>query len=278
MHTILIPTDFSPIAKNAASYAVSLAKQLGIKKIILYNAYQQPIANDANIAPLELIDFNVLRETSSTGLDNFKKIVESFGTDGIDINTVSEYNLLTDGINSICRQLEVDLIIMGVTGGGKFDETLIGGNAVNVAKHSIQPVIIAPPGTSFTPIRTVVFACDFKKVIETTPIEPIKKLLNETKAKLLVLNIDHNHKHFSAELPFEGLLLDNLLDGYNPEYHFVDSANFVDAVNTFAAEKEADLVITIPKKHNFFEKLFVESHTKQLAFHSHVPLMVIHEQ
>jgi len=277
MQTILVPTDFSLVAKNAASYAVSLAKQLGIKKIILYNAYQQPIATDANMVPMELIDFNTLKDTSAIGLSRFKKEVESFGTDGIELETISEYDILADGINATCRKYKVDLIVMGVTGGGKFDETLIGSNAVNVAKQATQPVIIAPPGTKFTPINKVVFACDFKDVVESTPVEAIKHLLNETKAKLLVLNIDHNHKHFSAELPFEGLMLDNLLDGYDPEYHFVDSPNFVDAVNSFADENEADLVITIPKKHNFFEKLFTESHTKQLAFHSHVPLMVIHE-
>jgi nucleotide-binding universal stress UspA family protein len=277
MHTILVPTDFSSIAKNAASYAVSLAKQLGIKKIILYNAYQQPIATDANIVPVELVDFNLLKDTSSIGMKNFKKVVEGFGTEGIVIETVSEYAILPDGINAVCREHKVDLIVMGVTGGGKLDETLIGSNAVNVARHATQPVIIAPPGTSFTPIRKIVFACDFKKVVETTPVGAIKLLLDATKAKLYVVNIDHNHKNFSAELPFEGLLLDNLLDGYNPEYHFVDSPNFLDAINGFAAEKEADLIITIPKKHNFFEKLFNESHTKQLAFHGHVPLMVIHD-
>jgi hypothetical protein len=166
---------------------------------------------------------------------------------------------------------------MGVTGGSKFDETLIGSNAVNVARHAVQPVIVVPPGATFTPIKKVVFACDFKKVVETTPVQAIKNILNETKAKLFVVNIDHDNKHFSVDLPFEGLMLDNLLDGYDPEYHFIDSTDFVEAINTFAEENKADLIITIPKKHNFFEKLFKESHTKQLAFHARVPLMVIHD-
>jgi nucleotide-binding universal stress UspA family protein len=277
MHTILVPTDFSLVAKNAAAYAVNLAKQLGSKKIILYNAYQQPIIADANMVPVELVDINLIKDTSTIGLNSFKREVESLGTEGIDIETIGEYDILMDGINAVCREHNVDIIVMGVTGGGKFDETLIGSNAVNVAKQATVPVIIAPPGTKFTTINKVVFACDFKDVVETTPVGAIKHLLNETKAKLLVLNIDHNHKHFSQELPFEGLMLDNLLDGYDPEYHFVDSPNFVEAVNSFAEDNEADLVITIPKKHNFFEKIFTESHTKQLAFHSHVPLMVIHE-
>jgi hypothetical protein len=38
-----------------------------------------------------------------------------------------------------------------------------------------------------------------------------------------------------------------------------------------------DLIITIPKKMGWFDSLFRRSHTKMLAFHSHVPLMVVHE-
>ncbi len=277
MHTLLLPTDFSETAKNAALYAVNFAKQLGIKKIVVYNAYQQPIATDTTIAPVELIDFNELKAISVAGLEHFKEIIAGYQPGDIEIETVSEFALLTSDINDVCKQYTIDIVVMGVTGGGKLDETLIGSSAVDVAKHLTLPVIIVPPGGVFTTIKKVVFACDFKKVVESTPVKAIKQLLDETKAKLLVLNIDHDNKHFSAETPFESLLLDTLLYGYEPEYHFVDSTDFIEAIDGFAKEKEADLIITIPKKHGFFEKLFKESHTKQLAFHSHIPLMVIHE-
>lgn len=277
MHTLLLPTDFSETAKNAALYAVSFAKQLGVKKIVVYNAYQQPIVTDTTIAPVELIDFNELKKISAAGLEHFKEIVAGYQPGEIQIETVSEFAVLTSDINDICKQYNIDIVVMGVTGGGKLDETLIGSSAVDVAKQVTVPVIIVPPGGVFTTIKKVVFACDFKKVVESTPVKAIKQLLDETKAKLLVLNIDHDNKHFSAETPFESLLLDTLLYGYEPEYHFVDSTDFIEAIDGFAKEKEADLIITIPKKHGFFEKLFKESHTKQLAFHSHIPLMVIHE-
>ena len=276
MQTILVPVDFTEIAKNATLYAISFARQVGIKKIILYNAYQQPVATDPNMMPVELIDFNILKESSSKGMVNFARSLQGLAT-GIAIDTLSEYAILDDGIKSVCNEHAVDVVVMGVTGGGKLDEALIGSSAVTVAKKVTVPVIIVPPATEFSTIKNVVFACDFKNVVETTPVQPIKQLLDETKAKLFVLNIDHDNKHFTADMPFESLLLDTLLDGYNPEYHFVDSTDFVEAVNSFAVEKEADLIITIPKKHSFFERLFKESHTKQLAFHSHVPLMVIHE-
>jgi hypothetical protein len=72
-------------------------------------------------------------------------------------------------------------------------------------------------------------------------------------------------------------MLHNLLHQYNPEYHFVDSDNFMEATNTFVHQHKIDLLITIPKRHNFFETIFKRSHTKMMAFHSNVPLMVVHD-
>ena len=277
MNTILVPTDFSEVAKNACTYALQLASQLKSKKIILYNAYQQPVVADVNMTPVEFIDFGELRKISEEGLSQFLSAMQPFTNPEIEMDTLSEYTLLTTGINEVCKDNKIDLIVMGVTGGGKLEETLIGSYAVNVAKHAEVPVIIVPPGAQFTPIEEVMLACDFNKVVETTPVEPIKKILDVTKAKLFVLNVDHKSKHFTSETPFESLMLDTLLYGYNPEYSFMDSSDFIEAINKFALEKEVDLIITIPKKHGLFEGLFHRSHTKQLAFHSHVPLMVIHE-
>lgn len=278
MNNILVPTDFSATAKSAAGYAISLAKQVKASKIFLYNAYQQPVAADATmITPVELIDFDEMKIISATGLANFKLAIQDSCPPNIELTTISEYNILTEGIADVCLDNNIDIIIMGVTGGGKLDETLMGSNAVDVAKHAIVPVIVVPPGAAFTDIRNVVLACDFRKVVETTPVGPIKHLLDETGAKLYVLNIDHENKAFTPDTPFESLMLDTLFYGYDPAYHFVDSTDFVEAINSFTLDKNIDLIITIPKKHGFFERLFKRSHTKQLAFHSHVPMMVIHE-
>ena len=62
MKTIIVPTDFSDTARNAALYAINLAKQLGCKKIILYNAYQTPLVTDANMALIDAIDIEELKK------------------------------------------------------------------------------------------------------------------------------------------------------------------------------------------------------------------------
>jgi len=207
----------------------------------------------------------------------FKTTLKTFCGDDIAIETKSEYGTLIVDINDVCEEVAAEIIVMGVTGTGKIAESLIGSFAIDVARKAKVPVIIVPPDAGFTDIKEVMLACDFSKVVESTPVASIKKILDETKAKLFVVNIDHNNKHYTDETSFESLMLDTLLQGYNPEYHFIDDADFVAAINKFALEKQVDLIITIPKKMGWFDALFHKSHTKALAFHSNVPLMVVHE-
>ena len=68
-----------------------------------------------------------------------------------------------------------------------------------------------------------------------------------------------------------------LFEGFKPEYHFAEDTDFTECINEFVAAKSIDLIITIPKKHGLIDSLFKRSHTKMLAFHSHVPLLVIHD-
>ena len=277
MKTILVPTDFSDTAKNAALYAISFAKQMKSEKIILYNAYQTPPVVDINMGMIEAVDLDLLQQNSENNLESFKNLLAPYlDATTIELETLSDYGMVSTDINDVCDSNDIDVIVMGVTGAGKVAETFIGSYAVDVSETAEVPVIIVPPGSGFTAIEEVMLACDFTKVEETLPVEPIKNILDATSAKLFVINIDHN-KESKPDTPFESLVLDKLLAGYKPEYHFINDVDFVEAINNFAHEKEVDLIITIPKKMGWFNSLFKRNHTAMLAFHSHVPIMVVHE-
>jgi len=279
MKTILVPTDFSPTATNAGHYAVHLAGQLNCSKIVLYHAYQIPVVTDAVLTPVELVGIDEIKEASEIGLAKFIGALKAYaGADSpLEFVSISEFAFLTESIDEVCKVNDIDLVVIGITGGDKIDEVLMGSNTISVAKHTTVPVIIVPAKAAFTPIKEVVLACDFKKIIETIPVEPVKKLITETGAKLFVLNITHGSKDAGNKTSFESYTLDTLLQGLNPEYHFIDHADFTEGINQFVTANQVDLIITMPKKHGWFEGLFKRSHTKMLAFHSHVPLVVMHD-
>jgi nucleotide-binding universal stress UspA family protein len=275
MKTILVPTDFSATARNAALYAIDLASQLRSSRIILYNAYQAPVVTEPTMPVMQMLDVDTLKKISEDSMKQFQSSFAETQSASIQIETVCEYAVLPNAIRDICEKTGADLVVMGITGSSKFEEVLIGSTAVSVVKHTKVPVIVIPPNAKCHKIEKVMLACDYKKVEETTPVLPIKKLLDATNAKFFVLNISGKQKGADTK---QEELISRMFSEYNIEYSYSNNDDFINGINDFAEANNIDMIITIPKRHGMFDGLFKESHTKQLAFHSHVPLMCIHEE
>jgi nucleotide-binding universal stress UspA family protein len=275
MKTILVPTDFSATARNAAFYAIDLANQLQARKIILYNAYQAPVVTEPTMPVMQMLDVDTLKKISEDSMKQFKSSFAEAESSNIQIETICEYAVLPNAIRDICEKTGADLVVMGITGSSKFEEVLIGSTAISVVKHTKVPVIVIPPSAKCNKIEKVMLACDYKKVEETTPVLPIKKLLDATNAKFFVLNISGKQKGADTR---QEELISRMFSEYNIEYSYSNNDDFINGINDFAEANNIDMIITIPKRHGMFDGLFKESHTKQLAFHSHVPLMCIHEE
>lgn len=276
MKNILIPTDFSDTSINACKYALGFAEALQIKKIVLFNAFQSPVSVDPNLPVLQLVDIENMRNLAEQSLEKLKFKLLPFCSADINFELACSFATLNNGIDEMIEKHKPSYIIMGITGGSLIEEVLVGSNTVNVAKNSKIPVLIIPPHSVFNKLKRIVLAADFKKVVETTPTNEIKEIVQSTNSKLYVINIDHQ-KEISNEAAFESLMLDTLLYELKPEYHFIDNTDFVEGMNQFVLDHQIDLIISIPKKHGLFESLFKRSHTKKMAFHSFVPLICIHE-
>ena len=281
MKNILVPTDFSPTSKNAAIYALNLAKQIAAAKVILYHAFQPPLIVDTMVPAVQVWDEVQLKKDSNEALQHFRNELLSDCSENCLIETYCEYALLNDGLDDIVSKTDSGLIVMGITGGGIISEKLVGSNTVSVARHTNVPVIIVPPKLLFTTINRVMLLSDFDKADESIPVNAIRLLLHETKAKLLVYHFndhpDQTGLMYPSNVMGESYAVHTLLEDLHPEYHFAKGNGFTTSINQFAEEHAVDLIITIPKHHGLLDSLFTTSHTTKLAFHSHLPLMVIHK-
>lgn len=275
MKTIIVPTDFSETAYNAARYAIGLAEQTGASRILLYHAYELivPIPDLPTAVPM--VNMDDLKAASIDGLEKMKSLLSPALPAGVTLDFRADNHLLAANIDQVCKDEQADLIIMGITGGSQLEEILVGSNTVDVVKNSNFPVIVVPTQASFRPIRKVVFACDLRKVAKTTRKDVLHMVLDIFKPELHVLNIQkEGREHIRPE---ENQELDNMLHNYNPQYHFVDHPNTVEGITAFAEKEAADLLLIIPKKHGLFDSIFKRSTTSRIAFNTHIPLLSIHE-
>lgn len=283
MKTIVLPTDFSATASNAADYAVQFAKQVNAERIILLHAYEIPVAIDPMMPGIQIPEVDGFRETAESRLLQFRAdLLVKYAETKIIFDTLAVYGSILSALEDLQEKDPIELVIMGITGGGALEETLIGSNTVHIAENTSLPLIIVPADTVFKPVKKLMFACDFNDAEKYIPVNQIAAFQQLTGSSLDVFNIEGEPSEFEETFPGtvmgESFAVHTVMDKLNPTYHFSHAKNFLDGVNQFVDEKGIDLVITVPKEHNFFERIFSSSHTKKLAFHSHVPVLVLSRQ
>lgn len=274
MKTIIVPTDFSPIADNAMRFAADMAIDIHAS-LTLAHVYYIPVA--LGEMPLPLSSTEEMRKLSEQKLQDRKATIERTYGDKIKIYCETRQGNVVDELSSLCDVLQPFAVVMGTRGAGKLEQALFGSTTLTAIKHLLVPVMIIPPKAKFKPIKKIGLACDFKNVVSTTPEKEIHTVVKEFNAQLHVLNVDHNNKRFKPDTPEQSFLLHNMIADMKPSYHWIDKENVEEGLNEFAKNNFIDILLMIPKNHSFLSELFLKSHSKELALHSEVPLMTIHE-
>ncbi|HMO32242.1 MAG TPA: universal stress protein [Lacibacter sp.] len=273
MKTILVPVDFSDTSLNAARYALQFAKQAGAK-VILLHAFQEPVRYPVR-GGLELtkeglweVNLDQLRQLQA----QFEKAEPFVKTDILHLN-----GSLPEVIAQVEESMQIQLVIMGITGAGKVRETLIGSNTLAVARQTNLPVIIVPEHARFETVTDVGLTTDFRDVADTIPDKKIKEIVYMLGSRLHVLNVDYQHSYSTPDTPFQSGLVETMFQELTPHYHFIEHENIAEGLNDYAATHGIELLIAIPQKHNLLDRLFSKSQTKELVFHSKLPVMVLHD-
>lgn len=275
MKTFIVPTDFSDTSKNAARFAARLAEQVKDSHIILYNVFDKiETGSDGSVV---YNDHEGRKKIMELALASVRTDMISLAP-GISISCFAEEEgSFIDSLERLARHKEADMIIMGITGATPLEQ-VFGSNTLSMVNRNVCPVMIIPPDASFTGVKNVAFTSDFKDIDKTTPIAALRKVLDIFKPLIHVVNVDSEHYvELTEEYKAERAKLEVILAGYETEFYFMRQFDFVDAINLFVSDYKIDMLFIVPKKHSFLGGLFKSSYTKKLAYHSHVPLVAVHE-
>ena len=273
MNSILVPTDFSKVADNALNYAISMADYYQLD-IILYHVVQMSAPDVAEQIHLDFIP--EVTEKAKKELTE-KATLLKIQYPKISFHTKVEYGLFLESLKKTCEDLGPISIIMGISGDGQGIDKIIGSNALNVMTELKFPLIIVPKNATFKPIENICFACDLKNVLSSTPIVALKAFSKLFNATMHILNIDYQNKNFTPDTQNDLAILNDMLDNIKHEFHFIEDDNVQHAIDAFVSNNKADMLIMLPKKHSFFASLFHKSQSKEMAYHSHIPLLALHQ-
>lgn len=268
MNKILIATDYSPAAQNAAAYALELARALDAS-LELVHAYVIPFAYTDSPVPLLNIDEiqKIAEESMEAELDRLRKLSPASR-----ITTRILPGDIIDCLTEIIQEAPPVLVVMGTSGQGS-DSILWGSMAVKALRNLKAPVLAIPADVRWQPVTRICFAADYDQVSEHTPAAEIIRWVQLLDASVEVIHVD---KPEQAVTPPP--LLVQMLEPVRPRYHAIINENIEGGVAEFLQEHKIGWLLVIPKKYGFFENLFHKSRTKLLTQVSNVPVLALHQE
>ena len=270
MKTILIGTDFSAASRNASLYGVQLAKDIGAN-IILFNAYEVPVLVSG--LGVRISRYSVMMETH-------KRLLEEAGIldpAGTMIETLCDEGVAEDAILNIAKEKKADFIIIGMKGSGKILKKLLGSTANLLAKNTNIPLIIVPEEGKYTMPRIIVFASDALRLNYQLP-EQIISFANSFNSKLYVVKVVSNNSQECLELVHNDLQPEKITQSLHTSFQFPVNSDIRHGLDKFIKEHDADLLVMTPHRHKLIERMYRESQTTDMIFHTKIPLLILPER
>jgi nucleotide-binding universal stress UspA family protein len=274
MKKIIVPVDFSITAENAAVYAANVA---GFYRADIWLFYNYSLISTMAEYGYASVSEAEMESAANFELEAFKQKILSQLTVPINIFIKSETGDLIESLNNFCAEIEPDMVVFGLSGKNALARLVVGSNTIRAIHHLKYPVLVVPPKAVFIPIRKMGFACDYRKILQTTSLSFFKKMVKDFNADLYVLNVEYKRDEESAEAVAESMHISELLKELKPNYSAIYSPDITVGINWFAEKEKIDWMLMIPRQHNLIDKIFGRSHTKALLYHTNIPVLCMHE-
>lgn len=270
MQKILVPTDFSDTAFNAARYAVSFAWQAKATDVVLFHAYGIPAEATSTVFAMIPTDTPEFRQDLDRRMLQVKHELQSLPAEYVNIETqVSPFTFL-EGLHDAVKDVTISAVVMGIAGKGPLEQRFIGSNALDAANASPLPLVIVPHTVEYEKIHRVLFAWNKKQPLQEHQVTAIRSFVAGLGATLEVVHVSTGES--GGEAPEELL---RAFDLSPAAYHEVQHTDHATGIQEYAADSNADLLLAIPGEYGFFADLFHKSVTKRLAFNADVPVVII---
>jgi nucleotide-binding universal stress UspA family protein len=272
MQTILVPTDFSPSGLNAAEYAAQLARQFSAK-LVLFHAYMMPTPVSevpyamANVEEMQKENEEALRKEADYIRQQYK----------LETEQIVRIGVASDEIRELCREKNVDLVIMGIKGAGGLDK-IIGSTSINTIRKIKIPVLVVPHDAEFRVIKDIVYASDFSYKSTPTLFNPLIKLAEKFDAKIHILNIEKQKEKVTVEEVVGSRGAEMIFQDMDHEFVTVQSDSITHGINDYLQTRPGQMLVMVAHKHNFFERIFSRSHTTAMAYETHIPLLILQDK
>jgi nucleotide-binding universal stress UspA family protein len=250
LNNILLLTDFRAPSQHALPFAVGMANRFQAKVVVLHVLPPVP-AEPIPVEPMPL-DLVAIRLDAEHQLH---ALADSPLLAGVDHEQVLLEGAISDCVQRIVKQREIDMIVLGTHGRGGIKKFLLGSVAEEIFRNASCPVLtVGPHVQPYSPERDrighVLFATDFSPA-STKALPYAIALAQENKAELTLMHIIEKVSDLGAESSvyydaairkLQALLPADTVNWCEPEFH-VEIGIAADEILRAAELRRSGLVV-----------------------------------
>ncbi len=272
MKTLLVPTDFSEGAFNAAIHALHIARKLEAK-LLFVHAYLMPPTGTAVMVDIT----EMLRLNAEQGLEQLQKRIEKLDlSKGVSTKFVAKHGTVSDVLQRAVEKENVALVIMGTQGASGITEKFLGSNAAAATRQLKCPVMAVPAEKPFLGLEKIVIATDMKQLNHAAIFETVKILalsFGSLVRFLHVRRIDEPFDHAASE-SFKQQVF-QIFNDHNPLFTFIFENDIEDGLSEALEKDGSNLLVVIRRERGFFQSLFHSSISQRLVNEAALPVLVL---
>jgi nucleotide-binding universal stress UspA family protein len=275
---ILVTTDFSPTAERAFKFALELASR-NSGTVLLYHVYERLEAGYID-NETKRTAYNNQMETDLVKQLNRLNTKYKADYPGVIVSTIIGHAPIIDNILGFAEHNAIDSIIMGTQGASGLKKTLVGTIASRIIEKTDLPVLLIPEFYEWKQPEKLVLATDYQPAdrIALPILTRIAEIFN-TSVTVVRLVSGHMTKD-DADLERERFdqytaLLKQEFKADSFSFQLISTSSVVDALEHLDEEIQYDLLAMVRRKKNFLQRFFFESFTRNMAYLTRHPFLVV---
>lgn len=264
MNSIIVPTDFSPAADNATTFAARLAQRLSAT-VLLLHVYQLPVP--MTDYPVLMVREEDLKKGADDALNRALEAAQKRFPE-VSFETESRLGDVATEIEDAAKERNAFALVVGTKDLSGFERFLFGDTTLSLIKNSSFPVIGVPESSNAGVPQNMVLATDLTGVDEI-PARTIAGIAGLLGAHLHVVHVEEKESNY---YPKE--LMAAFAD-INTSYHAIKDDDVAEGLKHYVEQNNIDMVLVLPHKHNLYERLFFKGHTEGILHAMPVPVMCL---
>jgi len=268
---VFFPTDFSKNAQIALPFAAEIASRTG-SKLILFHASQSAMDFAPNFEQAK-------KEAIQNAEKEFDKLIERLKKDDkysdLEIATILQSGHPTVGLMEKSKEYDCGIIVMGTKGATGDRNVIFGSVASSVINKSRIPVLAIPAGSQFEDFSHITFTTDYHEGDLEAMMQTVTFAgLFDSDIKVMHVAEEQN---MLSDIKFKGFrqLVKEKVDYDNISFEIKYDYDFFPVMADYLIDNPDTLLVMVRHKKTFWEKLTARDHSKEMAFYSRVPLLVL---